>query len=60
LSRKFKQLKPNIKVIGITGFSGSSLVNEARDIDVLLKKPFDGALLLTTIQQVLDREKDNT
>ena len=54
LSRQLKIKKPDIKVIGITGFSGGAIAQAAQDIDMVIKKPFDGARLLTTVRQVLD------
>jgi len=54
LSRQLKTKKPDIKVIGITGFSGGAIAQAAQDIDRVIKKPFDGARLLTTVRQVLD------
>lgn len=55
LSRKLREMKGTIKVIGISGYSGGSLLNESRDIDLMIKKPFDGVTLLTTVQEVLER-----
>jgi PAS domain S-box-containing protein len=54
LSRQLKTTKPDIKVIGITGFSGGAIAQAAQNIDRVIKKPFDGARLLTTVRQVLD------
>jgi DNA-binding NtrC family response regulator len=53
LLRELKTKKPDIKVIGITGFSGA-IAEAANDIDRIIKKPFDGTRLLTTVRQVLD------
>ncbi len=59
LSRQFKTIKRNIKVIGITGFSGGTLAGKAGDLDALIKKPFDGAKLLRTVRSVLDKNRDD-
>ncbi len=60
LSRQFKSISRDVKVIGISGFSGGTIVKGARDIDALIKKPFDGAKLLTTVRSVLDGRKDDS
>jgi two-component system, cell cycle sensor histidine kinase and response regulator CckA len=54
LSRQLKTKKPEIKVIGITGFSGGAITLAEKKIDRVIKKPFDGSRLLTTVRQVLD------
>ncbi|HWR71540.1 MAG TPA: ATP-binding protein [Nitrospirota bacterium] len=54
LSRQFKSIKAGIKVIGISGFSGGTIVKGATDLDALIKKPFDSAKLLNTVRSVLD------
>jgi DNA-binding NtrC family response regulator len=59
LSRQFKEIKPIVKVIGISGFSDGAIVKGARDIDMFVKKPFDGHVLLTTVRQVLDSKPDS-
>ncbi len=55
LSRKLREMKGAVKVIGISGYSGGSLLNELRDIDRLIKKPFDGVTLLTTVREALEK-----
>jgi two-component system cell cycle sensor histidine kinase/response regulator CckA len=59
LSRQFKAQKPALKVIGVSGFSGGTIAQAATDIDVLIKKPLDGVMLLTTVRQLLDRKADS-
>ena len=54
LTKQFKSIKGKVKVIGISAFTGGTLVKEARLLDALIKKPFDGAKLLTTVRSVLD------
>lgn len=58
LTRQFKAVNGKIKVVGITGFSGGMIVTAARDLDALIRKPFDSAKLLTTIRSVLDARQD--
>lgn len=59
LTRHLKSIKADVKVIGISGFSGGAIVNGATDLDALIKKPFDSAKLLTTVRSVLDARKDD-
>lgn len=59
LSKQLRSISGTIKVIGISGFSGGTLDNEARSLDALLKKPFDSARLLSTVRSVLDAQKDD-
>ncbi len=54
LARQFKAARKDVKVIGISGFSGGSVASAAKDLDALIKKPFDGAKLLTSVRSVLD------
>jgi len=59
LIRQFREIKPEVKVIGMSGFKGGSLVNELRDIYFFIKKPFDSAVLLTAVRQALDAKKED-
>jgi len=59
LSRQLKTIKGTIKVIGITGFSGGAIAGKAGDLDALIKKPFDGKNLLTTVRSVLDKSRED-
>jgi signal transduction histidine kinase/CheY-like chemotaxis protein len=54
LSNRFRAVRKRIKVIGISGFAGDALAGETAFLDAFLKKPFDGARLLTTVRSVLD------
>jgi PAS domain S-box-containing protein len=58
LTRHFKSANSQIKVIGITGFSGGKIAAAARDLDAMIKKPFDSAKLLSTVRTVLDRHEE--
>lgn len=54
LSKQLRSISSTVRVIGISGFSGGTLVNDARYLDALIKKPFDSAKLLSTVRSVLD------
>ena len=59
LARQFKAARKGVKVIGISGFSGGTVASAAKDLDALIKKPFDGAKLLTSVRSVLDARGNN-
>jgi PAS domain S-box-containing protein len=59
LARQFKAAKKDVGVIGISGFSGGSAASAAKDLDALIKKPFDGAKLLTSVRSVLDARRND-
>lgn len=52
----FKDMTPGVKVIGISGFDGGAIVQEARHIDCFLKKPFDEVSLLNCIDRMLNAD----
>jgi CheY-like chemotaxis protein len=54
LTKFFKQAKPALKVIGVSGYDGGAIVDEARNIDCFIKKPFDGDFLHASIRRLLD------
>jgi two-component system, cell cycle sensor histidine kinase and response regulator CckA len=54
LAKQFKAERKGVKVIGISGFSGGAAAGRITDLDALIKKPFDGAKLLTSVRSVLD------
>jgi len=54
LAKQFKAERKGVKVIGISGFSGGAAAGRTTDLDALIKKPFDGAKLLTSVRSVLD------
>jgi len=56
----FKEISPTVKVIGISGFDEGDMVRETRHLDCFLKKPFDGASLLTCIRRVLDSDEKSS
>ena len=59
LAKQLRAISGKVKVIGISGFSGGTLGNEAGSLDALLKKPFDSAKLLSTVRSVLDAQRDD-
>ncbi len=58
LTRQFKASNRQLKVIGITGFSGGMIAAAAGELDALIRKPFDSAKLLSTVRTVLDARQD--
>lgn len=53
LAGLLKEIKPSVKVIGMSGFDGGTIMHDAADIDYFLKKPFDGVSLLACVQHML-------
>ena len=56
----FKEIRPTVKVIGISGFDESDIVKETGHLDCFLKKPFDGASLLACVRRVLDADNKSS
>jgi CheY-like chemotaxis protein len=54
LIKIFKEIKPDIKIVVISGYSNET-INKDSGIDAFLKKPFEGSELLLTIRRILDR-----
>jgi CheY-like chemotaxis protein/two-component sensor histidine kinase len=57
LIRNLKTIKPDIKVIAISGYSDEPVNKENMMIDAFVKKPFEGHLLLSTVRKILDAVK---
>ncbi len=57
LIRLFKESRPEIKAIGMTGFADYVLDDET-SLNGFMKKPFDSTLLLSTIRKALDVKDD--
>jgi nitrogen-specific signal transduction histidine kinase len=53
LANVFKNIEPGVKVIGMSGFEGGAIVQNARHIDCFLKKPFDEASLMNCVDRML-------
>jgi len=60
LTKIFKDIRPLVKVIGVSGFEGGSIVREARHIDAFLKKPFDGNSLLACVGRMLSSGEESS
>lgn len=56
LANVLKELKPGIRIIGISGFESGAVVQDGRHIDCFLKKPFDPGSLLSTVNRMLGKE----
>ncbi len=52
LIRNIKTINPRARIIAVTGFNEN---DEDNNIDILLRKPFSGSKLLTTVREILDR-----
>jgi DNA-binding NtrC family response regulator len=57
LTSLFKEVRPAVKVIGISGFDSGAIMREAEHIDCFLKKPFDENSLLACIRRVLNSDE---
>jgi PAS domain S-box-containing protein len=53
LIKNLKQIKPGIKVIGISGYSDTS-VSKDKMVDAFIKKPFQSMELLAAVRRLLD------
>lgn len=53
LAGLLKEVKPSVKVIGMSGFDGGTIMRDAPGIDSFLKKPFDGVSLIACVQHML-------
>lgn len=56
LIKHFKMIKPEVKVIGISGYDAGKTGRKDRDIDAFIRKPFESIYLLSTMRRVLDSE----
>ena len=56
LIRHLRTIKPNAKIIVISGYSDESIRKVNNQIEAFIKKPFEGSQLLSIIRRVLDRE----
>lgn len=53
LIRHLKDIKPDIKIIAVSGYS-DEIIKQDRMIDVFLKKPFESIELLSSVRRLLD------
>ncbi|HAK59277.1 MAG TPA: hypothetical protein DCO77_02690 [Nitrospiraceae bacterium] len=54
LVRQFKKIRPEVKMIAMSGIDPGKLSQEGATVDAFLKKPFEGIILLTAVRNVLD------
>ena len=60
LSHILKEIRPDLKVIGISGYEKDAIAKELKQIDFFLKKPFDGAQLCAGVRRVLHADVDGS
>jgi FixJ family two-component response regulator len=53
LIRNLREIKPDIKIIVVSGYSNEMVQRENR-ADVFIKKPFESIALLSAVRQLLD------
>lgn len=56
LIRQFKAVRPEVKMIAMSGVDMGSMSREKKDMNAFMKKPFDGVYLLSVVRRVLDAE----
>ena len=54
LIKILKTIKPGIKIIAVSGYSSEGINKENMEIDVFIKKPFQGSDMLSTVRRLLD------
>ncbi|HWR72077.1 MAG TPA: ATP-binding protein, partial [Nitrospirota bacterium] len=54
LIRQFKAVRPEVKMIAMSGVDMGSVSREKKDMNAFMKKPFDGVYLLSVVRRVLD------
>jgi CheY-like chemotaxis protein len=53
-----RKLSPNAKVLAVSGVSSDQLPSDFRDgVERFISKPFSNAVLLKTLEEILDREQ---
>ena len=52
-----REIKNDIKIIAISGYSDVPIRKEKLMIDAFIKKPFESSHLLSTVRHILDREQ---
>jgi PAS domain S-box-containing protein len=52
--KHLKAIKPGIKVVAVSGYSDEPIMKDNVPIDAFIKKPFEGAQLLSTVRGILD------
>jgi two-component system cell cycle sensor histidine kinase/response regulator CckA len=54
LIKNLKAIKPNIKIVAVSGYSEDGMPKDKDTIDAFIKKPFEGSHLLSTVRSILD------
>ncbi len=54
LVRQFKKIRPEVKMIAMSGIDPGNSSKEGAHVDAFIKKPFEGIILLTAVRKVLD------
>ncbi|GAB4489614.1 MAG: hypothetical protein OHK006_21480 [Thermodesulfovibrionales bacterium] len=54
IASHFRDIKPEIRIIGVSGHDFGTLDPDRREFDALLGKPFDGRSLLGAVRKLLD------
>jgi two-component system, cell cycle sensor histidine kinase and response regulator CckA len=54
LIKSIKQIKPEVKIIAVSGYTESSLNQKDWMIDAFIKKPFEKIEMLSTVRRLLD------
>ena len=55
LIKSLRQVKPDIKIIAISGYTDTNIINNKEiKVDAFVKKPFERIDLLSTVRRLLD------
>jgi two-component system cell cycle sensor histidine kinase/response regulator CckA len=54
LIKRFKSVKPEVKLIAMSGYEAGVIDRRDKDIDAFIRKPFQGIYLLSMVRKVLD------
>lgn len=50
----FKSIKPDIRIMAISGYDAGKIGEKDSDIDVFIRKPFESVYLLSVVRKILD------
>jgi two-component system cell cycle sensor histidine kinase/response regulator CckA len=54
LIKNLKAIKPDIRIVAVSGYSDDGIPKDKAMIDAFIKKPFEGSHLLSTVRSILD------
>ncbi|NWF75598.1 MAG: PAS domain S-box protein, partial [Nitrospirae bacterium] len=57
LVKHLREIKPDIKIIVVSGYRDEKIVKDTSIINVFLRKPFESIELLTSVRRLLDIDK---